>query len=163
MRVKDPANSYWPTDEESAREILKSKNEPPYAIYNYMPQYLQEDVAYHIDSANNIYSMYREDELVGYCSFGQDGRVPGGEYSELALDIGLMIKPELTGQGLGSEFIEDVIRFARKQFKPNQLRVTILTTNLRAIRVWEKSGFQKTQTFKREGDGLPFIIMTKDM
>lgn len=163
MRVKDPANSYWPTDEAAAREFLQWKYEPPYEIYNYMPQYLEEDVAYHIDSANNIYSMYRADELVGYCSFGQDGRVPGGDYSKLALDIGLMIKPELTGQGLGSEFVKDVIRFARTQFKPNKLRVTILSTNLRAIRVWEKSGFQKTQTFKRERDELPFIIMTKDM
>ncbi|MEO8355479.1 MAG: GNAT family N-acetyltransferase [Chloroflexota bacterium] len=163
MMVKDLAISYWPTDEASAREFLQWKYEPPYAIYNYLPQYLEEDLVYHLDPANNMYSIYREGELVGYCSFGQDGRVTGGDYGEQALDIGLMIKPELTGQGLGSKFVKDVIRFARTQFKPNKLRVTILTTNLRAIRVWEKSGFQKTQTFKRERDELTFLIMTKDM
>jgi len=155
--------SYRPTDEASARAFLQWKYEPPYEIYNYLPQYLEEDLVYHLDPANNMYSIYREGELVGYCSFGQDGRVTGGDYGEQALDIGLMIKPELTGQSLGSGFVKDVIQYAADQYKTRKLRVTILATNLRAIRVWEKNGFLKTQSFRRERDQLIFIIMTKDM
>lgn len=153
---------YRRTDEVSAREFLKWKYEPPYEIYNYRPESFDEDLAYHLDPANNIYSMYRDGELIGYCSFGQDARVPGGEYSEEALDIGLMIKPELNGQGLGSEFVKDVIEFARKHFLPHRLRVTILATNLRARRVWEKNGFQEEQAFKREIDQLPFVFLFRE-
>lgn len=161
--IRNGTISYQPTDEASVREFLQWKYEPPHEIYNYLPEYIEEDLVYHLDPANNIYSMYHNDNLVGYCSFGQDGRVPGGDYSEQAVDIGLMIKPELTGQGLGSEFVRDVIRFSMTQFNPNKLRVTILLTNLRAIRVWEKNGFRKTQAFKRERDQLDFLIMSRDV
>jgi RimJ/RimL family protein N-acetyltransferase len=154
--------TYRPTDEGSARAFLQWKYEPSYEIYNYQSEHFEEDLAYHIDPSNNIYSIYQNDELIGYCSFGNDARVPGGDYSKEALDIGLMIKPELTGQGLGSEYVNDVIQFARTQFLPRRFRVTILAANLRARRVWEKNGFQKEQEFKRERDRLLFIMMTRD-
>lgn len=153
---------YAPADEASAREFLQWKYEPPYEIYNYMPEYLEEDLVYHLDPDNNIYSMYQNDELIGYCSFGQDGRVQGGDYSEEALDIGLMIKPELTGKGLGRDFVNEVIQFATTRFQVNKLRVTILGTNLRAQRVWEKNGFRRVHEFRREMDQLPFVILTRD-
>jgi len=153
---------YAPADEASAREFLQWKYKSPYEIYNYAPEHFEQDLAYHLDPGNNIYSMFREGALIGYCSFGQDARVPGGDYSEEALDIGLMIKPDFTGSGQGREFVKDVIQFARTQFNPQKLRVTILATNLRAQRVWEKNAFQKTQEFTRERDRLPFVILTRD-
>jgi len=150
------------TNETSARKFLKWKYEPPYEIYNYSPENFERDLAYHIDPANNLYSMYRDNELVGYCSYGRDAQVPGGDYSEEALDIGMMIKPELTGQGQGSKFANAVIQNGISKYQPKKLRVTILATNLRAIRVWEKNGFQKTQSFESARDQLGFVILTKD-
>lgn len=155
--------TYRPVDEASAREFLQWKYDPPYEIYNYIPDYLEDDLVYHIDPANNIYSMFQDGELVGYCSFGQDGRVRGGDYSEPALDIGLMIKPSLTGQGLGSDFVKNVIQYAIRKFQAKKLRVTILESNLRAQRVWEKNRFHKTSSFRRETDQLPFVILIKDV
>ena len=153
---------YHPTDEASAREFLHWKYDPPYEIYNYRPEYFEEDLVYHLDPGNHIYSIFRNGELVGYCSFGQDACVRGGDYGEPALDIGLMIKPSLTGQGLGSDFVQDVIRFAIGEFQPERLRVTILESNLRARRVWEKNGFHTVSAFQRESDSLPFVILTRD-
>ena len=106
--------------------------------------------------------MYRDDELIGYCSFGRDARVPGGDYSEEAIDIGLMIRPELTGQGLGTGFVVNIIQHAIETYKPGKLRVTILESNKRAMRVWEKNGFQRIQSFQRESDNLGFVIFIKD-
>jgi [ribosomal protein S18]-alanine N-acetyltransferase len=154
---------YAPTDEKSAREFLIWKYEPPYEIYNYLPENFEEDLVYHLDPSNNIYSMYREGELIGYCSFGRDAQIPGGDYSEEALDIGLMIKPSLTGRGLGAEHVKDVIQHAIKKYLPGKLRVTILETNQRAMKVWEKNGFQKSQSFERERDKTGFVILTKDV
>ena len=154
---------FLPTDEASARQFLQWKYEPPYEIYNYSPEHFEEDLIYHINPVNNMYSMYRDDELVGYCSYGRDAQVPGGDYSEEALDIGMMIKPELTGQGQGSNYANAVIKNGITKYQPEKLRVTILGTNLRAIRVWEKNGFQQTQSFGRKSDQLGFVILVKNV
>ncbi len=122
---------------------------------------MKQSVQYNIDPDNNVYAMYdQEDELVGYCSYGQDAQVPGGDYSEEALDIGLMIKPELTGQGLGAAYASEVIQNGIDKYTPTKLRVTIAAFNQRAIRTWEKNGFLKTQAFKRRKDGMEFVVMT---
>jgi RimJ/RimL family protein N-acetyltransferase len=154
---------YRLADEISAREFLGWPYEPPYDIYNCPPEQAEEFVRYNIDPANNVYALFdQEDELIGYCSYGGDAQVPGGDYSEKALDIGLMIKPELTGQGLGAKFAGHVIQNGIRLYGPGKLRVTIAAFNKRAIRVWEKHGFQQTQIFKRGMDGMEFIIMMVD-
>jgi RimJ/RimL family protein N-acetyltransferase len=152
---------YRSAGEKSAREFLQWQYAPPYDIYNCPPEQVEESIQYNVDPANNVYAMFDQDEeLIGYCSYGGDAQVPGGDYSEEALDIGLMIKPELTGQGLGAVFVSEVIRRGIEKYAPRKLRVTIAAFNHRAIRVWEKNGFQQTQTFKRKRDGMEFVIMT---
>ena len=155
--------TYRPVDEASAREFLQWKYDPPYELYNYSPDNFESDLAYHLDPDNNIFSMYKDEELVGYCSFGQDARVRGGDYAEAALDIGLMIKPSLTGQGLGSDFVKNIVQYAISEFQASKLRVTILESNLRAQRVWEKNVFHKKSSFCRGTDQLPFVILIKDV
>ena len=155
--------SFVPTDEPSARKFLTWKYEAPYEIYNYSSENFDDDLAYHLDPKNNIYSMYRDDELIGYCSFGRDAQVPGGDYSEEALDIGLMIKPELTGQGMGTSFVANIVQYAIEEYNPKKLRVTILESNTRAMRVWQKNNFAKTHSFERESDQVRFFIFTRNV
>jgi [ribosomal protein S18]-alanine N-acetyltransferase len=153
--------SYRPADEASAREFVQWQYEPPYDVYNCPPEQVEKYIRYSIDPKNNIYAMFDQTEkLIGYCSYGRDARIPGGDYSEDALDIGLMIKPELTGQGLGTDIASKVVQNGVNVYSPGKLRVTIAAFNKRAIRVWEKNGFQQIQTFKRNGDGMEFVIMT---
>jgi [ribosomal protein S18]-alanine N-acetyltransferase len=154
--------SYRPADEESAREFLEWRYKPPYDIYNCPPDQMEASIQYNVDPRNNVYAMFAQDEgLIGYCSYGRDAQVPGGDYREEALDIGLMIKPEMTGQGLGTVFAREVIQNGISRYDPGTMRVTIAAFNRRAIRTWEKNGFQQTQTFKRSRDGMEFVIMTK--
>ena len=154
---------YRLADEKSAREFVSWEYKPPYDVYSCPPDQVEKSIQYNIDPKNNVYAMFNEkNEMFGYCSYGRDAQVPGGDYSEEALDIGMMIKPELTGQGLGTEFAQDVIRNGINKYNPKKLRVTIAAFNKRAMRVWEKNGFQQTQTFKRNGDGMEFVIMTSN-
>lgn len=155
---------YQPAHADSAREFLQWQYEPPYDVYNCPPDYLEESIWYNTDPVNNIYAMFdQHGELVGYCSFGNDARVAGGDYSQAALDIGLMIKPDLTGRGLGADFARDVIKYGIEQYAPQKLRVTIAAFNLRAIRTWEKLDFRSVQSFRRSMDGLEFIVMIKEL
>ena len=136
---------------------------PPYDIYNLTFPPSAADVQYFLDPAI-AYHEIRDGagELVGFCSFGADGQVPGGDYRTAALDIGMGIHPDLTGQGLGHSFGQAVIDFACSHCAPAQLRVTIANFNLRAQRVWQRLGFQPVTSFAaRVGDGLPFTIFTR--
>ncbi len=153
---------YRPAIVETATQYVRWEYAPPYHIYNCLPSYLEEEITYQVDPYNNIYTIHdRAGELVGYCSFGADARVRGGDYSDEALDIGLMIHPDLTGQGLGAGFVRDVIRFGVGKFHPRFLRVTIAAFNQRARKVWEKNGFEIIQTFSGELSGMEFVIMTR--
>lgn len=155
---------YRLADEKTAREFLSWKYPPPYDVYNSLPEYFEEDLFYQTDPTNNIYGMFsQEGELIGYCSYGCDAQVPGGDYTEDALDIGLMVKPELTGMKLGRYFVREVIRNGIEKYHPAKLRVTIAEFNKRAIRVWKKNGFKSVQVFERLNDEMKFVIMTRDV
>jgi RimJ/RimL family protein N-acetyltransferase len=125
---------------------------------------VEKAIQYNVDPENNVSAMFSQDgKLIGYCSYGKDAQVPGGDYSEEALDIGLMIKPKLTGQGMGTALAKDVSKNGIDVYTPKQLRVTIAAFNKRAVHTWENIGFQHIQTFKRDSDGMEFIIMTKEI
>lgn len=83
---------------------------------------------------------------MGFFSLGKDGQVPGSDYSIDALDVGMGLHPELTGQGYGFKFTKAVSEFARTK-TPYQLRVTIMAFNQRAQQVWGKLGFNVASTF----------------
>jgi RimJ/RimL family protein N-acetyltransferase len=150
--------SFAPVNEDQIRQYVSWRYDPPYDIYNEKPAEEQEIVDYYLDPRYRAHAMTdTAGRLVGICSFGADGRVPGGSYSHDALDIGLAIRPDLTGQGQGHTFIQAVLDFAWKQFNPPACRVTIAAFNFRAQRVWQKAGFTMVERFGRQRDNMPFI------
>ena len=156
--------TFRPLDESSARMTVGWQYEPPYDIYNLAPSDPEEVLLYLLDPQNAFYGIYGLlGNLEGYCSFGADGQVPGGDYSIPALDIGLGIRPDLTGRGHGSDYVNAVIDFASRTYQPDRLRVTIAAFNARARRVWEKAGFQVMQIFRGERIDIDFVVMIKVM
>jgi ribosomal-protein-alanine N-acetyltransferase len=147
-------------DEPAAREIVRWCYEPPYDVYNI--EDTENSISYALDRQNNFYAI-RDDrgELVGFCSFGKDGQVPGGDYVEPALDIGMGIRPDRTGQGRGGDFVAAVLDFAQGEFTPEKFRVTIAAFNQRAQRIWEKNGFHPTQRFVNINSNREFVVMIK--
>lgn len=149
-------------DREAARAIIDWRYPPPYDMYNIITDAAEAVISAFLDPEFAYYKITGDDdELAAFCNFGLDARVPGGDYSEPALDIGMGVLPELTGKGLGSGFAQAVITFAEKKYQTQLLRVTIAAFNKRAQRVWEKSGFKQEQHFKRSLDGKEFIILVK--
>jgi ribosomal-protein-alanine N-acetyltransferase len=152
--------TFRPMDEAGAREILTWHYEPPYDIYNADPEEVEPFVRSLLDPANAYHTITNEGgELVGYCCFGADARVPGGDYGADALDVGLGMRPDLTGQGRGHDFFAAIVDFAQCAFEPRALRVTVAAFNQRAIRVYKKAEFERVQEFQRSGDGVEFVIL----
>jgi len=150
-------------DETSALAIHAWRYEPPYDAYNadpggadaFVEAFLDPRYAYHtVTDARG--------DLVGYCCFGLDARVPGGDYSADALDVGLGMRPDLTGQGCGSCFLTAVLGFARQAFAPLAFRLTLAVFNQRALKVYERAGFRVVQTFRRSTDGAAFSVLARE-
>lgn len=99
-------------------------------------------------------------ELLAFCSFGSDGQVPGGDYGAEALDIGIGMRPDLTGQGQGFSYVQTILNFAKRTFNPPAFRVTIAEFNIRARRVWEKSDFKPQQRFQATHNTRFFVVLT---
>ncbi|MBN2500347.1 MAG: GNAT family N-acetyltransferase [Anaerolineales bacterium] len=154
--------TFQPIDEAAARTVLNWRYPAPYDIYNSKPDNIENDIQYLLDPQYPYFSMTNQaDELVAFCTYGLDAQVPGGEYSTEALDIGLGMHPNLTGQGLGIQFVQAVIQFGIQTYHPERLRVTIAGFNQRARRVWEKAGFVFEQEFGRRKDNHPFVILIR--
>jgi len=137
-----------------AVEILNWRYSPPYEMYN--EEASAEGVA---EFLTYIAIVDQEDHLVGFYCTGQSAQVPKGHdfgvYQKACLDIGLGMKPELTGKGFGNEFLT----FILDQLEADSLRLTVAKFNQRAIRLYEAFGFKREDTFiSRE---IEFITMLR--
>ena len=150
---------------EAAREIAAWQYAPPYDIYS-MPGDREATVEFLLDPENRYHVVFDgEKQLAGYCCFGADARVPGGDYSdERALDIGVGMHPSLTGQRRGRVFVTAVIDFAVARYAPTYLRATIAHFNRRSQRTFESCGFTPIQTFVSvTSSPRKFVILTRGM
>jgi len=154
----------FPTmDEASARKIVSWRYDPPYEMYNCDPNAIEETVQGFLNPHYHYYSVWDEaEELIGYRCFGEDGRIPGGDYRAAALDMGGGLRPDLTGQGRGAHFMEAAFAFARRHFAPVAFRATVASFNTRALRVCEQVGYRQVQTFVNTHTGQPFVVLMRD-
>ena len=151
---------FRPMDETSARAIVSWRYEEPYSLYNISPDATERSVQAFLDPRNAYYRIsHKNEDLAAYCCFGPDAQVPGGDYRAKALDIGMGVHPDLTGQGLGLSYAQAVLDFAHPLFAPPAFRVTVAEFNKRALRVWEKANFQPVQAFLRDTDGMAFVVL----
>jgi ribosomal-protein-alanine N-acetyltransferase len=93
-------------------------------------------------------------ELVGFFRF---------EKRDDALAIRLGLRPDLTGCGLGRAFVEAGLDYARQVYAPASFRLSVATFNRRAIRVYEKVGFERDGVFIAEANGgrCEFLSMVR--
>jgi RimJ/RimL family protein N-acetyltransferase len=146
--------------EKNARAIIAWRYEAPYDVYNVAAAPDVDIIQEYLLPENAYYSIHdTHDYLIGYCCFGQDARVPDGVYQDNALDVGLGLHPDLTGNGNGPEFVRAILDFGLKQYAPQAFRMTVAAFNKRAIRVYQKLGFTPVTSFTRSRDGEPFVIM----
>lgn len=61
-----------------------------------------------------------------------------------AVVMGLGMKPDLTGKGHGLDFVSAGIEFVTARFRPEVIRLLVVSFNRRAQRVYERAGFKHT-------------------
>lgn len=138
-------------NEKDARAVCSWRYEGQYAVYNMGN--IEDAVREMLDRRSPHYAVRDErGELVGFYAFGSsatvEGNVEPGLYVENnAIFIGLGMRPDLMGKGMGLEFITAELDFAREQFAPDCFRLYVLSFNKRAIRAYEKAGFERVWVF----------------
>jgi ribosomal-protein-alanine N-acetyltransferase len=73
------------------------------------------------------------DDLVGIFSYFAHGST---------VEVGLAMRPDLTGRGDGLAFMQAGLAFAGREFAPTRFRLTVAASNHRAITVYERAGFR---------------------
>jgi len=151
--------SFTPLKREHAEEVISWRYQPPYEMYDYRDHSPEVAIDHLTQPANQFFAVLRDEELIGFRSFGPDGRVPGGIYDESSLDTGGGLRPDLTGQGLGSEIIRKGIEFGVREFGAEHFRVTIAAFNKRALSACKGIGFTEDGRFHRTSDEEEFVIL----
>ena len=111
----------------------------------------------------NYYAVYDEaDELVGFCCYGEDAQVVGGDYTAPALDVGMGLRPDLVGQGRAQAFLQAVLEWGSLRFAPEMFRCTVAAANPRSQRMFARAGFMAVQRFAASTViDLDFIVMVR--
>ena len=145
-----------PMDAASAAAITAWHYEGPYAFYDMEQD--PEDLAELLDPhswENRTYAVTDEEgELVGFFCFEQKGE---------AVEVGLGLRPDRTGKGLGRAFLAAGLAFARETFAPKTFTLSVATFNQRAITLYRQAGFEDGEVFQQETNGgqFAFLRMTR--
>jgi ribosomal-protein-alanine N-acetyltransferase len=138
--------------QDEAEAIADWRYEPPYDFYDWPAD--EGDLAELLDPAqrgDNYFSARDSSgELVGFFSFRAEGDVVG---------LGLGLRPDLTGRGLGRSFLEAGMTFATRHLSPGVFRLSVAGFNLRAIKVYEHAGFVTTRSFMHHTNGSLFSFV----
>jgi ribosomal-protein-alanine N-acetyltransferase len=68
-------------------------------------------------------------------------------------EIGLGLRPGLTGHGLGESFLRACLRFASAALGAQSYTLAVAAFNRRAITVYEQAGFRKVERFEHFTNG----------
>ena len=136
--------------------------EGEYAFYNMKEPFRAEHPDQPVDE-NKFVWLSADGEVLGHVSYGPDGQIPteeGYSYSDSYLDVGLGLRPELCGQGLGTEYVAKCLRFARERYGRSRFRLSVAAFNQRAVKVYQKAGFSIRQEVTNPFFHNKFYIMT---
>jgi ribosomal-protein-alanine N-acetyltransferase len=142
---------------EDAEAVGTWRYPPPYGVYDLREDPEQDDDMR--EPANWGVSWFAVDdgdgELIGYVEFHDlDGEV----------ELGLGLRPDRTGLGLGAAFVEASMAFARDRWAPRSFGLDVFPWNERAIRSYERAGFTRGEVYIRRFDGgneVTFLRMAR--
>ncbi len=100
------------------------------------------------------HSVFSDDQLVGFYEFTIEGDV---------VELGLGLRPDLTGKGLGRAFLEAGLAFAKERYRPKRFQLRVAAFNKRAIKLYEQTGFVRNKIYLHDfyGTAYEFLVMSR--
>ncbi|WP_270181297.1 GNAT family N-acetyltransferase [Alkalihalobacillus sp. CinArs1] len=135
-----------------AEEIARNWHyDGQYAFYDMEAD--EEDLAEFLDPnarGESMYAVTNNDELIGFFS--------ANEIAD-TIDIGLGMRPDLTGRGHGKAFLEAGISYVKSTYEPKYITLAVATFNQRAISLYRKLGFQDVETYMQDTNGSTYEFL----
>jgi ribosomal-protein-alanine N-acetyltransferase len=136
-------------DDADANEVARWRHDPPYAFY--------DSTADPADLADLAELLDQERRRGVYFSV-LDGENRLAEFFQFerkdgTVEVGLGLRPDLTGKGLGAEFVLSGLAFAWARFSPQRFTLSVATFNERAIGAYERVGFRQGEVYTHETNG----------
>ncbi len=121
-------------NEDLANQVVKWRYDGEYAIYDVDSRETSIDEMMSSDQVDCFVAINSDDDPVGFleCTF-----------DDAELEIACFLDPDLTGQGIGLDFINECIDFSIEHYDYSGERIVIIVEsfNQRAIKVFERIGF----------------------
>ncbi len=88
----------------------------------------------------------KENDLIGFYSY---------TFQDEIMWIGFGLKPDLTGQGLGTEFVKSGIEYGIEHFdyQKEHIMLAVAEFNKRAIKLYKNLGFKTTEKYDQPTNG----------
>lgn len=141
--------------------ILSSWTYPsPYDFYNHA----QTEDSKQEWLTGNYFCIYKQEEMIGFFCYGESARVPVNSshlYIDDCIDIGIGMRPDLTGKGLGSSFLTTILMEIERLFSSTPIRLTVASFNQRAIHLYEKLGFRIQHHVQRKSTNFYIMVRKK--
>ncbi|AQQ52614.1 hypothetical protein B0X71_05550 [Planococcus lenghuensis] len=143
------------TQQEAQEIAFKWHYDGQYAFYDMEAD--RGDLEEFLDPAERkgiVFAAYMAGALAGFISITrQDAET---------IELGLGMRPDLTGRGLGSSFLAAGLAFAKAHFSFFRVTLAVAAFNMRAIRLYEKYGFSQTAVFKQQTNGGEYDFLKMD-
>jgi len=145
-------------DQQEAEEIANNwKYDGIYSFYDMTSD--EEDYVEFIDETrrdNGWLSCYSDNELTGFYIV----KILEGNVA----DLGLGLKPNYTGKGIGLDFLNAVMAHITSNHGIKDFELIVAKFNLRAIKVYKRAGFMEVNEFVQSTNGghYDFIKMKKE-
>jgi [ribosomal protein S18]-alanine N-acetyltransferase len=139
-------------EDEEATQISGWHYDPPYDFYDATSD--PDDREELLDPRRRkdaYFSVFDDGVLVGFFQFEREGT---------RVDIGLGMRPDLTGRGLGGEYLRAGLEFARRRYSPERFMLSVAMFNERAILVYERAGFRRNTVYKHNTNGGEYLFLS---
>ena len=101
--------------------------------------------------------------LAGFLELvASESETDGG--TRVEVEVGLGLRPDLTGKGIGSSFVDAALAFSRERWQPSAFALDVFPWNERAIRCYERAGFERGEVYVRtfpDGNEVTFLRMAR--
>jgi len=139
--------------DEEATQISGWHYEPPYDFY---------DATSDADDLQELLNPKRRKDTY-FSVFDEDGSLVGFfqyERKNKTVEVGLGMRPDFTGQGLGLEYLLAGLKFAGERFSPDRFKLSVATFNERAIVVYERAGFRRGNEYMHSTNGGEYLFLS---
>jgi [ribosomal protein S18]-alanine N-acetyltransferase len=93
-------------------------------------------------------------ELIGYFCFEKKGELT---------EMGLGLSPQRTGQRYGLSFVEAGVKFQIHRCKKSKIILSVAAFNKRAIKVYERAGFQIVSNYLLNCNGKDYEFLRMEL